>query len=157
MGRLEGKVAFITGAARGQGRSHAVRLAEEGASVIAMDICDQIPTVFYPMATSDDLAETERLVKEAGGSIVASIGDVRNIEDVQRAYDAGIAQFGKVDIVLPNAGIMPVIGPGEQRQAWHDAIDTMLTGVWHVLEVTVPHLVERGEAGRSSSRVLRPA
>ncbi|KOS55784.1 mycofactocin-coupled SDR family oxidoreductase [Rhodococcus sp. CSLK01-03] len=147
MGRLEGKVAFITGAARGQGRSHAVRLAEEGASVVAMDICGQIPTVFYPMATSDDLAETERQVKEAGGSIVTSIGDVRNIEDVQRAYDAGIAQFGKVDIVLPNAGIMPVIGPGEQRQAWHDAIDTMLTGVWHVLEVTVPHLVERGEGG----------
>ncbi|WP_416062716.1 mycofactocin-coupled SDR family oxidoreductase [Rhodococcus indonesiensis] len=147
MGRLEGKVAFITGAARGQGRSHAVRLAEEGASVVAMDICGQIPTVFYPMATSDDLAETERQVKEAGGSIVTSIGDVRNIEDVQRAYDAGIAQFGKVDIVLPNAGIMPVIGPGEQRRAWHDAIDTMLTGVWHVLEVTVPHLVERGEGG----------
>jgi SDR family mycofactocin-dependent oxidoreductase len=147
MGRLDGKVAFITGAARGQGRSHAVRLAEEGASIIAMDICDQIPTVFYPMATSDDLAETERLVKEAGGAIVAFVGDVRNLEDVQAAYDAGIAQFGKVDIVLPNAGIMPVIGPGEQRQAWHDAIDTMLTGVWHVLDVTVPNLVERGEGG----------
>lgn len=147
MGRLAGKVAFITGAARGQGRSHAVRLAEEGASIIAMDICDQIPTVFYPMATSDDLAETERLVKEAGGSIVTSVGDVRNLEDVRTAYNAGITQFGKVDIVLPNAGIMPVIGPGEQRQAWHDAIDTMLTGVWHVLEVTVPDLVERGEGG----------
>ena len=147
MGRLAGKVAFVTGAARGQGRSHAVRLAEEGASIIAMDICDQIPTVFYPMATSDDLAETERLVKEAGGSIVTSVGDVRNLEDVQAAYSAGITQFGKVDIVLPNAGIMPVIGPGEQRQAWHDAIDTMLTGVWHVLEVTVPDLVERGEGG----------
>lgn len=113
-----------------------------------MDICEQIPTVFYPMATSEDLAETERLVKEAGGAIVTSIGDVRNIEDVQNAYNAGIEQFGKVDIVLPpNAGIMPVIGPGEQRQAWHDAIDTMLTGVWHVLEVTVPDLVERGEGG----------
>lgn len=147
MGRLDGKVAFITGAARGQGRSHAVRLAEEGASIIAMDLCDQIPTVFYPMATRDDLAETERLVKEVGGAIVASVGDVRNIDDVQRAFDAGIEQFGKVDIVLPNAGIMPVIGNGEQRQAWHDAIDTMLTGVWHVLEVTVPHLVERGEGG----------
>ena len=147
MGRVEGKVAFITGAARGQGRSHAIRLAEEGASIIAMDICDQIPTVFYPMATTDDLAETERLVKEAGGSIVTSVGDVRKIEDVQRAYDAGIEQFGKVDIVLPNAGIMPVIGPGEQRQAWHDALDTMLTGVWHVLEVTVPDLISRGEGG----------
>ncbi|MGX6511002.1 mycofactocin-coupled SDR family oxidoreductase [Rhodococcus sp. SJ-2] len=147
MGRLDGKVAFITGAARGQGRSHAVRLAEEGASVIAMDICDQIPTVFYPMATSDDLAETERLVKEIGGSIVTSIGDVRNLDDVRAAYDAGIAQFGKVDIVLPNAGIMPVIEPGDMRQAWHDAIDVMLTGVWHTLEVSVPDLVARGEGG----------
>ena len=147
MGRLDGKVAFITGAARGQGRSHAVRLAEEGVSVIAMDICDQIPTVFYPMATREDLDQTARLVEKAGGRIVTSVGDVRNLDDVQRAYDAGIAEFGKVDIVLPNAGIMPVIGPGDQRQAWHDAIDTMLTGVWHVLEVTVPGLVERGEGG----------
>ncbi|KSZ60015.1 3-ketoacyl-ACP reductase [Rhodococcus pyridinivorans KG-16] len=147
MARLEGKVAFITGAARGQGRSHAVRLAEEGAAIVAMDICDQIPTVFYPMAGSDDLAETERLVEEAGGSIVTSVGDVRNLDDVRAAYEAGISAFGKVDIVLPNAGIMPVIGPGEQRQAWHDAIDVMLTGVWHTLEVTVPDLVARGEGG----------
>jgi NAD(P)-dependent dehydrogenase (short-subunit alcohol dehydrogenase family) len=104
MGRLDGKVAFITGAARGQGRSHAVRLAEEGASIIAIDICQQFPTVFYPMATPADLEETERLVKEVGGAIVTSIGDVRNRADVQAAYDAGIQQFGKVDIVLPNAG-----------------------------------------------------
>lgn len=147
MARLEGKVAFITGAARGQGRSHAVRLAEEGAAIVAMDICDQIPTVFYPMADSDDLAETERLVKEAGGSIVTSVGDVRHLDDVRAAYESGISAFGKVDIVLPNAGIMPVIGPGDQRQAWHDAIDVMLTGVWHTLEVTVPDLVARGEGG----------
>lgn len=147
MNRLDGKVAFITGAARGQGRAHAVRLAEEGASIIAIDICAQIPSVFYPMATVEDLAETERLVKEAGGSIVTTVGDVRNREDVQRAYDAGIGQFGHVDIVLPNAGIMPVIGAGEQPQAWHDAIDVMLTGVWHVLEVTVPGMIERGQGG----------
>ncbi|WP_068397357.1 mycofactocin-coupled SDR family oxidoreductase [Kribbia dieselivorans] len=147
MGRLNGKVAFITGAARGQGRSHAVRLAEEGASIIAMDICAQIPTVFYPMATPEDLAETERLVKEAGGQIVTSIGDVRNYEDVQAAHDLGIERFGKVDIVVPNAGIMPVIDQGNQRQAWHDAIDVLLTGVWHTLDVSVPGMIERGNGG----------
>jgi SDR family mycofactocin-dependent oxidoreductase len=147
MKRLEGKVAFITGAARGQGRSYAMRLAEEGASIIAMDICDQIPTVFYPLATPDDLAETERLVTEAGGSILASIGDVRNRNDIQRVHGAGIARFGQVDIVLPNAGIMPVIEEGAQPQAWHDAIDVMLTGVWQVLDVTVPSMIERGQGG----------
>ncbi|MGV0835088.1 mycofactocin-coupled SDR family oxidoreductase [Mycolicibacterium thermoresistibile] len=150
MRRLEGKVAFVTGAARGQGRSHAVRLAEEGAAVIAMDICAQIPTVFYPMATEEDLAETERLVKEVGGQIVSSIGDVRNYEDVQRAYDAGIEQFGFVDILVPNAGIMPVLNRGAERQAWHDAIDSMLTGVWHVLDVAVPGMIERGAGGSIS-------
>ncbi|MFF0816299.1 mycofactocin-coupled SDR family oxidoreductase [Rhodococcus sp. NPDC003318] len=147
MNRLEGKVAFITGVARGQGRSHAVRLAEEGAAIIGMDICAQIPSVFYPMATEEDLAETERLVKDAGGRIVTTIGDVRNREDVQRAYDAGIEQFGHVDILVPNAGIMPVIDQGSEPQAWHDAVDTMLTGVWHVLEVAVPGMIERGEGG----------
>jgi SDR family mycofactocin-dependent oxidoreductase len=146
-GRLAGKVAFITGAARGQGRSHAVRFAEEGAAIIAMDICEQIPTVFYPMATKEDLDETRALVEAAGRSIITSIGDVRRREDVQAAYQAGINAFGHVDIVVPNAGIMPVIGPGEQPQAWHDAIDTMLTGVWHVLDVTVPAMVDRGEGG----------
>ncbi|CRK54017.1 putative enzyme [Rhodococcus sp. RD6.2] len=147
MNRLEGKVAFITGVARGQGRAHAIRLAEEGAAIIGMDICAQIPSVFYPMATEEDLAETERLVKAAGGSIVTTVGDVRNRDDVQRAYDAGIEQFGHVDILVPNAGIMPVIDQGVEPQAWHDAVDTMLTGVWHVLEVAVPGMIERGEGG----------
>lgn len=147
MNRLQGKVAFITGAARGQGRSHAVRLAQEGASIVAMDICDQIPTVFYPMATPEDLAETERQVREAGGAILALVGDVRVRHDVQRVYDAGIAEFGHVDIVLPNAGIMPVIEQGTQPQAWTDAIDVMLTGVWQVLDVTVPGMIERGQGG----------
>ncbi|MFF0501388.1 mycofactocin-coupled SDR family oxidoreductase [Nocardia aobensis] len=147
MRRLEGKVAFITGVARGQGRSHAVRLAQEGAAIVGMDICAQIDSVFYPMATEEDLAETIRLVKEAGGRIVTSIGDVRNRGDVQRAYDAGVEQFGFVDVVVANAGIMPVIDQGVEPQAWHDAVDTMLTGVWHTLEVAVPALIERGEGG----------
>ncbi|BBZ05647.1 dehydrogenase [Mycolicibacterium chitae] len=147
MGKLDGRVAFITGAARGQGRSHAVRLAEEGAAIIAMDICDQIESVFYPMATKDDLAETEALVTAAGGSIVTFVGDVRKRADVQAAYDAGVRQFGHVDIALPNAGIMPVLEPGDREQSWYDAIDTMLTGVWHTLEVVIPGMIERGKGG----------
>ncbi|QTI70879.1 mycofactocin-coupled SDR family oxidoreductase [Gordonia polyisoprenivorans] len=147
MTRLEGKVVFITGIARGQGRSHAVRMAQEGARIIGMDICDQIPTVFYPMATREDLAETERLVKEAGAEIVTTVGDVRKREDIERALDLGIEQFGRLDTVIANAGIMPVIGPGDQPQAWHDAVDVMLTGVWQVLDETVPRLVQQGTGG----------
>lgn len=147
MGKLDGKVALITGAARGQGRSHAVRLAQEGAAIIAMDICQQIESVFYPMSTKDDLAETESLVVAAGGSIVTSVGDVRSREDLQQCVAAGVQEFGKVDIVVANAGIMPVLEPGDRTQAWFDGIDTMLTGVWHTLEVTVPQMVERGQGG----------
>jgi SDR family mycofactocin-dependent oxidoreductase len=148
--RLSGKVAFVTGVARGQGRSHAVRMAEEGASIVGMDICAQIPSVFYPMATEEDLAETERLVKAAGGDIVTVVGDVRDRADVQRAHDAGIERFGGIDILVPNAGIMPVIDQGSEPQAWHDAVDTMLTGVWHVLDVAVPGMIERGAGGSVS-------
>ena len=147
MGRLDGKVAFISGIARGQGRSHAVRLAEEGASIVGFDICDQIPTVFYPMATKEDLDETIALVRAVGGDVIAEVGDVRNREDVQRMHDLGVAEFGGIDIVVPNAGIMPVIPPGDQRQAWFDGIDVMLTGVWHMIDVTVPGMIERGRGG----------
>ena len=147
MGRLEGKVAFVTGAARGQGRSHAIRLAEEGAAVIAVDICEQISTVFYPLATKADLEETQRLVEDADGRILTAVADVRDRARLRAAYDAGVAEFGPVDIVLPNAGIMPVIGEGERVQAWHDGIDTLLTGVWHTLEITVPGMIERGRGG----------
>ena len=147
MARLDGKVAFITGIARGQGRAHAVRLAEEGAAIIGVDICDQIPTVFYPMATREDLAETERLVKEVGGQIVTTIGDVRKREDIEAALAAGIEQFGHVDTIVANAGIMPVIEPGDQKQAWFDAVDVMLTGVWQTLDVVTPILVDQGRGG----------
>ncbi|MFZ0712893.1 mycofactocin-coupled SDR family oxidoreductase [Mycobacterium sp.] len=147
MGRFSDKVAFITGAARGQGRSHAVRLAEEGADIIALDICAQIATVFYPMSTKEDLDETARLVEAFGGRIVTHVADVRSRDDVVAAYDAGIAAFGHVDFVLPNAGIMPVIPPGDQPQAWFDGIDTMLTGVFNVLDVTVPGMIERDQGG----------
>jgi SDR family mycofactocin-dependent oxidoreductase len=147
VGRLSDKVVFITGVARGQGRSHAVRFAEEGARIIGMDICEQIPTVFYPMATREDLAETERLVKEAGGEIVTTVGDVRSREDITRALDAGLEQFGRLDTVIANAGIMPVINQGAEVQAWTDAVDVMLTGVYQVLDIAVPKLLEQGQGG----------
>lgn len=106
MGKLDGKVAFITGAARGQGRSHAIRLAEEGASIVALDICEQIPTVFYPMATKQDLDETVSMVEDVDGRILPVVADVRDRAAVKAAYDAGVAEFGQIDIVVANAGIM---------------------------------------------------
>ncbi len=109
MGRVEGKVAFITGAARGQGRSHAVRLAQEGADIIAVDLCDQIGTVEYPMATPDDLAETVKEVEALDRRIVAKQADVRDRAALQAAFDEGVAQLGGVDIVLANAGISNAI------------------------------------------------
>ncbi|RZL85318.1 MAG: NAD(P)-dependent oxidoreductase [Rhodococcus sp. (in: high G+C Gram-positive bacteria)] len=147
MGRLDEKVVFITGAARGQGRSHAIRMAQEGAAIIAVDICDQIPSVFYPMATKEDLDETVSSVKGVGGRIVAGVADVRDREALEAVYAAGIAEFGYVDTILPNAGIMPVINEGAQQQAWFDGIDTMLTGVWHTMEVALPGMIERGKGG----------
>src|SRR5216110_610030 len=102
-GRVEGKVAFITGAARGQGRSHAITLAKEGAAIIAVDICKQIDSVPYPMATPEDLKETVRLVELAGGEILAREADVRDFAALQSAVDAGVAKFGRLDIVVANA------------------------------------------------------
>src|SRR5580658_11033344 len=104
MGRLEGKVAFISGVARGQGRSHAVRLAEEGADIIGFDICHDIETVPYPLATIDDLHETIKLVEDRGGRIVAAQADVRDADAVRSVFDDGLGKFGHVDIVLANAG-----------------------------------------------------
>jgi SDR family mycofactocin-dependent oxidoreductase len=143
MNRFEGKVAFISGGARGQGRSHAVRLASEGADIVTFDICAQVDSVLYPMSTSEDLAETERLVKSAGGRIIAREADVRDRSAVAKVFSEGIAEFGHVDIVIANAGIMPLDSP----QAFYDAVDVMLTGVWHTVEAAVPHLIERGKGG----------
>src|SRR5437588_754949 len=128
-GRAEGKVALITGAARGQGRSHAVKLAEEGADVIAVDICKQIASVPYRMATSDDLAETARLVVGRGRRVVDFEADVRDVDALQAAVDDGVAALGRLDIVVANAGIVSY-GKAEQvsEQAWQDTIDINLTG-----------------------------
>ena len=148
MGVLDGKVAFISGGARGQGRSHALRLAEEGADIITFDICEQLSSVAYAGATQDDLAETVKLVEECDQRIVARKADVRDHGAVQAVFEEGVAEFGRVDIVLANAGIMPIIGEqGQRLDAWHEAIDIMLTGVLHTCEAAIPRLVEQGEGG----------
>ena len=148
MGRLDGKVAFITGAARGQGRAHAVKMAEEGADIIAVDLCGQIGSVEYPMATPEDLAETVKLVEDHDRRIVAQRADVREREALRAVVDAGVAEFGHLDIVVANAGIAPIFGEvGKSQEAWHDSIDVLLTGVYYTIDVAVPPMVERDMGG----------
>jgi SDR family mycofactocin-dependent oxidoreductase len=144
-GRLEGKVAFITGAARGQGRSHAIRLAQEGADIIAIDLCGQIGSVPYAMSTPDDLAETVKEVEALDRRIIASQADVRDYAAVKAAVDDGVAQLGRLDIVSANAGIFS-FGTLEElsETAWQDMIDTNLTGVWHAAKAAIPHLRAAG-------------
>ena len=150
MGKLDGKVAFITGAARGQGRSHAVRLAEEGANIIAIDLCEDVDSiaVLYPLATQDDLAETARLVEEAGGKILARKADVRDFASMKAVVDEGIALFGHVDICLANAGVVSLNRAWEYpEQTWKDVVDINLTGVWNTVRTVIPHMIERGKGG----------
>jgi SDR family mycofactocin-dependent oxidoreductase len=144
-GRVEGKVAFITGAARGQGRSHAVRLAEEGADIIAVDLCGQIGSVPYGMSTPADLAETVKEVEALDRRIVASQADVRDYGAVKAALDEGVAQLGRLDIVSANAGIFSFGTMEELEDAqWQDMIDVNLTGVWHAAKAAIPHLRAAG-------------
>jgi SDR family mycofactocin-dependent oxidoreductase len=148
VGRVEGKVAFITGAARGQGRSHALRLAQEGADIIAVDICQDLATVPYPGATEADLAETVKQVEALDRRIVAQQADVRDLAALQRAVDEGLSQFGHVDIVCANAGIASFAPALElTEEVWQDVIDTNLTGVWKTVKATAPAMVERGQGG----------
>lgn len=148
MGRVQGKVAFITVAARGQGRSHAERLAEEGADIIAVDLCQQVGTVAYPLATEDDLDETVALVEKAGRRIVARQVDVRDQGALDAAVAAGLEQFGGIDIVVANAGIASFAPAHEMAEdVWQDMIDINLTGAWHTVKATVPSMISRGEGG----------
>jgi SDR family mycofactocin-dependent oxidoreductase len=150
MGKLDGKVAFISGAARGQGRSHAVTLAKEGADIIAFDICEDIPSiaVLYPLATPEDLQETVRLVEEAGGKIVARKADVRDFAGVSAVLNEGLEMFGHVDIVLANAGIINLMQSWDYpEQTWRDIIDVNLTGVWNTVRAAIPAMIERNEGG----------
>jgi SDR family mycofactocin-dependent oxidoreductase len=146
--RLDGKVVFITGAARGQGRSHAIRLAEEGADIIACDLCEQMETVPYKMSTSEDLQETVRLVEDLGRRVVARPADVRVPDQLQAIVEEGLDELGHVDIVCANAGII-MYAPSWKltRQQWQDVIDVNLTGVWETCRAAIPHMIERGEGG----------
>lgn len=146
MGKLDGKVAFITGAARGQGRSHAIRLAADGADIIAVDICRQMDTVPYPMPGPDDLAQTVKEVQAQGRRIVARETDVRAGDGLKAAFGAGVAELGPVDIVLANAGIAPM-SLHEKYEAWQDVIDVNLTGVFNTVETAIPSMIERGQGG----------
>ena len=148
MGRFDGKVAFITGGARGQGRSHAVMMAQEGADIITLDLCGQIASVAYPMATKEDLDQTVKLVEDAGRRIVARAADVRDYEQVEEVLGEGVAEFGRLDFVLANAGILPIIGTaGQENQAFYDAVEVMLTGVMHTCEAAIPHLIANEDGG----------
>jgi SDR family mycofactocin-dependent oxidoreductase len=144
--KLEGKVAFITGAARGQGRSHAVRLAREGADIIAVDICQQIDTVRYPMATPEDMDQTVKEVEALDRRVFARQADVRDEAGLKAAFEAGVAELGPADIVLANAGIAPMSREGS-REAWQDVIDVNLTGVFNTVETAIPSMIERGRGG----------
>ncbi|WP_029429835.1 mycofactocin-coupled SDR family oxidoreductase [Blastococcus sp. URHD0036] len=148
MARLEGKVAFITGAARGQGRSHAVRLAQEGADIIAVDVCQQVETVPYPTATSEDLAETVRQVEALDRRIVAAEVDVRDLAGLTKVVDDAVAELGRLDIVLANAGISTPASTLEMdEETWQTMIDVNLTGQWKTIRAAVPHIVAGGRGG----------
>jgi SDR family mycofactocin-dependent oxidoreductase len=148
MGQLEGKVAFITGAARGQGRSHALTLAREGADIIAVDICAQADTVPYPMATPDDLAQTVKQVEALDRRIVATQADVRDLAALTAAVDQGVAELGRLDIVLANAGISTPAPTLEMDEAvWDEMIEINLTGQWKTIRAAVPHIISGGRGG----------
>jgi SDR family mycofactocin-dependent oxidoreductase len=149
-GRVEGKVAFISGAARGQGRSHAVRLAQEGADIIAIDVCGPIDNLAYPHSTPEDLAETADLVKALDRRIVTAQVDVRDYEALQAAVDSGVEQLGRLDIIVANAGIGTFGNKLHKirENIWQDMIDVNLSGVWHTVKAGVPHILA-GERGGS--------
>ncbi len=147
-GRVEGKVAFITGAARGQGRSHAIRLAQEGADIIAVDHCADIDTVAYPMATTADLERTVKEVEALDRRIYAAHADVRDAESLRTALEAGVAELGGLDVVNANAGILSN-GPAHElsEDTWGQMIDINLSGVWRTCKAAIPHLLAGGRGG----------
>jgi SDR family mycofactocin-dependent oxidoreductase len=149
MGRVEGKVAFITGIAHGQGRSHAIRLAEEGADIIGVDRLDTYSWITYPQGTEADLDETVHLVEKLGRRIVVGRADVRDRDALDEVLDRGVAELGRLDIVCANAGISP-FGPVSweiTRQQWDDVIGVNLTGVWNTTSVAVPRMLSAGHGG----------
>ena len=147
MGKLDGKVAFITGAGRGQGRAHAVRLAQDGADIIALDICAQIESVSYPMATPDDLARTVKEVEDLGRRCVGFEADVRDVAAVRQAFDDGTAALGAVEVVVANAGIAPMTVDPEHPDGVGDVLDVNITGVYNTVRVAIPSMIEAGNGG----------
>ncbi|MEV0766714.1 mycofactocin-coupled SDR family oxidoreductase [Nocardia salmonicida] len=155
MGKLDDRVVFITGAARGQGRSHAVRCAEEGADIVGIDICENVDGVPYNLGTAEDLEETSRLVEKAGRKMLASKADIRDLAALQAAFDAGIEQFGHIDTVLANAGVL--LNNTKERdaaEAFRVGIDILLVGQWNTIRVALPHLIERGKQGHRDGNIV---
>ena len=148
MGRMDGKVVLITGAARGQGRSHALRLAEEGADIIAVDACTDVGSAPYALATEDDLAETVKLVENLDRRIVARRADVRDYAGLKAAVDQGVSELGRLDVVCANAGILS-FGPLWELtdEQWQEMIDINLTGVWHTAKAVIPTMIAQGTGG----------
>jgi (+)-trans-carveol dehydrogenase/(-)-trans-carveol dehydrogenase len=148
-GRVAGKVAFVTGAGRGQGRSHAIRLAEEGADIIAIDICRDYDTVGYGMSTEEDLADTVKLVEALDRRIIATKADVRDLPALRAAVDAGVAELGRLDIVAANAGISasPYAVADLPEESWQDMLDVNLSGAFHTAKAAIPHLEAGGRGG----------
>jgi SDR family mycofactocin-dependent oxidoreductase len=149
MGKLDGKVAFITGAARGQGRAHAVKLASEGADIVAVDLLGDIATTFYALATADDLDHTVKLVEETGRRIVARQADVRDQAALDAAVAAGVDTFGRLDVVAANAGIATTMAKTWELtdDEWNDVVDVNLTGVWRTVKAAVPAMLAAGNGG----------
>ncbi len=150
MGRMDGKVVFITGAARGQGRASALLMAQEGADIIAVDICEQSPSsVPYPLASKDDLEETAAAVRDLDRRIVAVQADTRDIAQLQAAVDRGVAELGGLDVVLCNAAICPGGRPVWEisEEEWQDVIDVNLSGTWRTLKATIPAMIDQGRGG----------
>ncbi|HZZ45825.1 MAG TPA: mycofactocin-coupled SDR family oxidoreductase [Pseudonocardia sp.] len=148
MGRLDNKVAFVTGAARGQGRSHAIRLAQEGADIVGIDICAEMETVPYPTATPDDLAETVKQVEELDRRMISRQADVRDLAALQSVVEEANSEFGGIDIVSANAGIVSAAPSWElTEEQFQEMIDVNLTGVWKTTKAVIPSMIERGRGG----------
>lgn len=148
MGELDDTVAVITGAARGQGRSHAVALAEQGADIIAVDICADIDAIPYSLGTRSDLDETARLVRVAGRNVVPVVADVRDLGQLRAGVQAGIDDLGDIDIVIANAGVVAIGDPDASSEpVFNTIVDTNLKGVWHTLLATVDSIVRKGRGG----------